>query len=79
MVAQLSLPILRWILLVWSLLGLFTATILDGVMMRFIVAPWLRANERMAGGGGSVGREAGSAESVDAQHASPTRIAARGR
>ena len=41
---------LRWILLGWSILGFLTATILDGVMMRFIVAPWLRANERTAGG-----------------------------
>jgi hypothetical protein len=45
-----SLPLLRWILLGWSILAFLTATILDGVMMRFIIAPWLRINERVAGG-----------------------------
>jgi hypothetical protein len=45
-----SVSTLRWILLGWSILGFLTATILDGVMMRFIIAPWLRSNERMAGG-----------------------------
>ena len=40
---------LRWILLGWSILGFLTATMLDGVMMRFIIAPWLRSNERLAG------------------------------
>jgi hypothetical protein len=44
-----SLPTVRWILLGFSIMAFLTATILDGVMMRFIIAPWLRLNERMAG------------------------------
>jgi hypothetical protein len=45
-----SIETLRWILLGFSILAFLTATILDGVMMRFIIAPWLRSNERMTGG-----------------------------
>jgi hypothetical protein len=40
---------MRWILLGWSILAFLTATVLDGVMMRFIIAPWLRMGERVAG------------------------------
>jgi hypothetical protein len=37
-------------LLGFSILAFLTATILDGVMMRLFIAPWLRMNERMTGG-----------------------------
>jgi hypothetical protein len=44
-----NLSLLRWILLGWSILGFLSGTILDSVMMRFIVTPWLRSSERVAG------------------------------
>ena len=43
-------PILRWMPLAFGILAFLTATILDGVMMRLFIAPWLRMNERMTGG-----------------------------
>jgi hypothetical protein len=45
-----SLATLRWIILGFSILAILTATLLDGVTMRFMIAPWLRMSERMAGG-----------------------------
>jgi hypothetical protein len=41
---------IRWILLGFSILAFLTATVLDGVMMRFIIAPWRRSSERLTGG-----------------------------
>jgi hypothetical protein len=42
--------LLRLLLLIFAILTILTATLLDGIMMRYIVRPMLRFAEQRAGG-----------------------------